>query len=42
MDIIVVASIKAGIDSHKTLRLFQFTDEEIEEYFINIRRKANT
>ena len=42
MDIIVEASTKAGIDSYKTLRLFQFTDEEIEKYFNSIRHKANT
>ena len=42
IDIIVEASTKAGIDSYKTLRLFEFTDKEIEEYFNRIRHRANT
>ena len=41
MDIIVKASTKAGIDSYKTLRLFEFTDKEIEEYFNNTRHRTN-
>jgi hypothetical protein len=39
MDEIVEQSTKAGIDSYCLLRHFQFTDEEIEEYFDRLGRE---
>ena len=33
IDIVIRASIKVGIDSYLALKHFQFTDEEINEYF---------
>ena len=42
MDAIVEASTKAGIDSYKALRHFQYTEEEIEAYFNKVDPKTIT
>jgi hypothetical protein len=42
MDEIVGQSTKAGIDSYYLLRHFQFTDEEIEEYFDRLGKDITT
>jgi hypothetical protein len=42
MDEIVEQSTKAGVDSYYLLRHFQFTDEEIAEYFDRLGKDAGS